>query len=343
MKEIGIFHMWNAIGYVTTGLTLLAFAIAVGAWIYRSSLAERERTLQNLPEADRAKALQAEISFFPIDTQHLTRGQKVALAMEQIKARERRFNTIAKVVAFVAVLLAGVSVYAISRPSSSNSKTDPEKHSDTSPDKPSKKDTVAYEVRASATGTRIKVSATTEPFSKSAASTNVGCEEGKSTEVSYDIPKGAVVVSHNSRWDSLNNIKSHEAHSELKGRTVVATGWLNGLDKQFLNCPGGGHGTLTLFGTLSLSTESTEPVAAIQMGISEIRRDPITFAAPSDTDLQIQTFRIEIRPQGSSGAYSLIELPVSAENVGQIQQTLFGTSFRIDAFGRTVKVTPVPN
>jgi len=62
--------MWNAIGYVTTGLTLLAFAIAVGAWLYRSRLVEREKSLRALPEADRAKALQADISFFLVDTEH---------------------------------------------------------------------------------------------------------------------------------------------------------------------------------------------------------------------------------------------------------------------------------
>ena len=34
MEELWITSMWNAIGYVTTGLTLLAFAIAVGAgWL----------------------------------------------------------------------------------------------------------------------------------------------------------------------------------------------------------------------------------------------------------------------------------------------------------------------
>jgi|HubBroStandDraft_6_1064221.scaffolds.fasta_scaffold26823_3 hypothetical protein len=335
--------MWNAIGYVTTGLTLLAFAIAVGAWLYRSRLVEREKSLRALPEADRAKALQADISFFLVDTEHLTREQKVALAMEQIQARERRFNTLTKVVAFIAVLLAGVSAYAISRPSPGDSKTPSEKHADALPDKPNKPDPPAYEVRASVLGKRVKVSTATEPFSKPAPSTDVGCEEGKGTSVSYDFPAGVTIASHNARWDSLNNIKSHEAHSELKDHAVVATGSINGLDKQVFNCPGGGHGTLVVFGTLNRSTESSEPSPAIAIGTSELRKDTVTFSAPSDADLRIEKYRIEMRPQGSSSAFTPVDVPVSESGVGQIQQTQFGTAFRIDASGRTLKVTPVLN
>ena len=38
--------MWEAIGYVTSGVTLAAFLAAVAAWIYRHKLVEQERLIK---------------------------------------------------------------------------------------------------------------------------------------------------------------------------------------------------------------------------------------------------------------------------------------------------------
>ena len=61
-----------------------------------------------------AKLVDSALEFFQVDTAGLTNAEKVKIAMKQIQAREKRFQTRAIIVALIAVLLSGVTVYAIS-------------------------------------------------------------------------------------------------------------------------------------------------------------------------------------------------------------------------------------
>jgi hypothetical protein len=63
----------------------------------------------------RAPLVESALEVFRVDTGGLTKEQKYQLALRQIHARERRFRTVARVVVLLALLLAGVSAYAIAR------------------------------------------------------------------------------------------------------------------------------------------------------------------------------------------------------------------------------------
>ena len=134
--------MWNAIAYVSSGVTVVAFVVAVSAWVFRASLVQRERLIKAAPEVDRGALVETALEVFRVDTSGLTRDQKYRLAMEQIAARERRFKTVAGVVSLVAVLLAVVSAYAIAQTSPMSPAQPP---GSLAPPAPTSKRTVAIE------------------------------------------------------------------------------------------------------------------------------------------------------------------------------------------------------
>jgi hypothetical protein len=105
--------MWNAIQYVTGGLTLVAFIVGVAAWYYRSQIEAKGRLVEAAREKDRPEVARDVLEFFHIDTGRLTREQQFILALEQIKARSRRYGQGAVVFSFATVLLAILAGYAI--------------------------------------------------------------------------------------------------------------------------------------------------------------------------------------------------------------------------------------
>lgn len=107
--------MWEAIQYVTTGLTLVAFLVTVVAWAYKSKSEERERLIKTASEDKRADLVRSALEFFDVDTTGLTKEQKYELALAQIHARAQRFRTTAITVCVLAVILAVISAYAISQ------------------------------------------------------------------------------------------------------------------------------------------------------------------------------------------------------------------------------------
>src|SRR6266496_5531143 len=107
--------MWQAIQYVGSGFTLAAFVVAVIAWVVKSRSEARERLIGSARETERAELVRDALEFFRVDTTGLTKAQQYQLALEQIRQRAQRFRIVAMVVCTIAVLGAGVAIYAILR------------------------------------------------------------------------------------------------------------------------------------------------------------------------------------------------------------------------------------
>ena len=108
-------NVWEAIKYVSSGITLVAFIIALTAWVYRTKILERERTIRLAPENERRDLVERTLEFFSIDTAGLSRQQKYNLAIKQIQERAARFRLVAFVIIIIAFLTTGVSIFAIWR------------------------------------------------------------------------------------------------------------------------------------------------------------------------------------------------------------------------------------
>lgn len=98
-------QMWTAIKYVTSGITLVAFICAVAAWLYKSYLHRRERLINSVPEAKRAKLVEQTFNPFKIDTTNLSRQHRYELALMQLKEQTKKYQLTAVVILIIAGLV----------------------------------------------------------------------------------------------------------------------------------------------------------------------------------------------------------------------------------------------
>jgi hypothetical protein len=81
----------------------------------------------------------------------------------------------------------------------------------------------------------------------SSAYTSVGCGTGSSASARFTIPAKAYDVQTSCQWVNTDKLKTQSCSAARDGTSLVATGSITGLDKDWLgNCPGGGHGVLAL-------------------------------------------------------------------------------------------------
>jgi len=106
---------WDAIQYVSSGITLVAFIAAIAAWIYRYRILQNERLIRTAPENERSALVERALEIFSIDTKQLSRQQQYDLALEQIRGRAARFRMTSIVVVIIAILAVGVTTFAIFR------------------------------------------------------------------------------------------------------------------------------------------------------------------------------------------------------------------------------------
>jgi hypothetical protein len=108
---------WNSIASVSSALTLVAFIIATGAWLYKNSLLRKERLIRQAPESERPELIQNALEGFNLNTKELqkklTREQLYNLAMKQLHDSAMKFRITAVIVAFIALLAAGISIFAL--------------------------------------------------------------------------------------------------------------------------------------------------------------------------------------------------------------------------------------
>ena len=77
--------MWEAINYVSSGFTLVAFIVAVGAWVYTSKIRERERLLKTAPENERTLLVQNASEYVALKYQKWLKKNGVTQSMNRKK------------------------------------------------------------------------------------------------------------------------------------------------------------------------------------------------------------------------------------------------------------------
>src|SRR6266849_2316793 len=105
--------IWQALQYVGTGLSLVAFIVAALLLAYRARLKHRAEMIKSAPEKERLEAIAITAEFFRVDVSGLTRAQQQDIALTQIHARARRDLLLAGVSLVVAILLAAIAIAAI--------------------------------------------------------------------------------------------------------------------------------------------------------------------------------------------------------------------------------------
>jgi len=90
------------------------------------------------------------------------------------------------------------------------------------------------------------------PFKVVGPNVSVGCAEQTESKVPFTLPAAAFEVQHACKWINTVGIKANPCSTSVDGSTALAMGSLVGRDREFLNCPGGGHGQLELSGSYKL-------------------------------------------------------------------------------------------
>jgi hypothetical protein len=106
--------MWQGIQYVTSALSLVAFIAAAASFAIALKSKEKARLIEKANPADRTELIRAELEFFQVDTENLTREKQFQVAMEQIRARSRRFLITSLVVCVLGLAFLALAAYAIS-------------------------------------------------------------------------------------------------------------------------------------------------------------------------------------------------------------------------------------
>jgi hypothetical protein len=102
-----------------------------------------------------------------------------------------------------------------------------------------------------------------------------------------------------------------------------ATGTISGLDKQCVpligcNCPGGGHGSLQVYGTYVLDTSVTTPFHDER---AVVHVNPTHISIPSETILALSNVEIQITRRGCSEVLDTIHIAVPSDQNKVIQAT----------------------
>lgn len=110
---------------VAGGISLVSFLIATIFYYLRMRHRERLITLKRARTADLPALLADAVAIYKLDTDKLTKEQRYDLAISEISHRGRRFLIGALLAAFVALLLAGMSIFALGKePSAARVSTD---------------------------------------------------------------------------------------------------------------------------------------------------------------------------------------------------------------------------
>jgi hypothetical protein len=105
--------MWQAIQYVGSGLSLVAFVVAAITYAYLGRLRERAKIISSAPERERLDAIAATGEWFRVDLSGLTNKQKQEIVLAQISARLKRDALIGRYALGIAVILGLIAIISI--------------------------------------------------------------------------------------------------------------------------------------------------------------------------------------------------------------------------------------
>ena len=105
--------MWEAIKYVSSGVTLLAFLAAAATWIYRTWLLREARLLKGADTKQKVDLAGKMLEFFAVDTSTMSEDSKLEVALRQIEERTNRHRLNLVGIIVVAIVFAIVTVVVV--------------------------------------------------------------------------------------------------------------------------------------------------------------------------------------------------------------------------------------
>jgi hypothetical protein len=104
---------WEAVPFVSTGLGLVAFAIAAALYFFRYKLRQRAEIIRSAKGADKLEAIALTAEQFRVDVSGLSVGKQAEIVLQQIALKRRRELMVTLVVLVIAILLAVIALFAM--------------------------------------------------------------------------------------------------------------------------------------------------------------------------------------------------------------------------------------
>ena len=109
--------IWKYIGYVSSGLTLVAFLVAAIVTIINRHLKHRENQLKSLSESEYPNELLKYLNEIPyLNVDNLSRSQKYNLILEQINKKAERFKLLMLIFSLFTALVFIVAIISFKMP-----------------------------------------------------------------------------------------------------------------------------------------------------------------------------------------------------------------------------------
>lgn len=102
--------MFEAIRFVSSGVTLIAFIAAGLVWLYARHMESRRQMIRDAKTEAQADLVARTLKGMNIDVRKLSATRQYNLALEQLRARSRRFYVLSAVVVALALIAAWVAV-----------------------------------------------------------------------------------------------------------------------------------------------------------------------------------------------------------------------------------------
>jgi Tfp pilus assembly protein PilF len=101
---------FSALKYITSGLTLIGFIVAVAARLIRRTVIQRERLIHDATPDQRIQMATVVLERFGIDTKDIGPEQKYELALAQLQARTSRLRTLLVFSVMIALIAAATTI-----------------------------------------------------------------------------------------------------------------------------------------------------------------------------------------------------------------------------------------
>ncbi|WP_342150260.1 hypothetical protein [Methylorubrum sp. SB2] len=98
---------------ITTGLSLVAFALAIALMVYRARSRSAIKIIETTPETDRLRTVETLAEWVRVDLKGLSAKQRENIVLEQIRNKAKRELMLALLAAFAGLLLAAVALASI--------------------------------------------------------------------------------------------------------------------------------------------------------------------------------------------------------------------------------------
>jgi len=191
----------------------------------------------------------------------------------------------------------------------------------------------------------------TETFSQPGSYASVGCTDNGSGSAVTTLPANASEITCNAQWINTRSLKNQTASCAIGGSTVTASGTIRGLDRTciyrdvltaglfglignrdlFCDCPGGGHGTLTVTGSYKAPFTEIKNFKD-ESAVANRFLENFEASIPSDSARTVKQMNIVLRRPGCEKTLDSLDLNVPAEPTAIASQDgvngLFNASYR---------------